>query len=317
VAESLDDGSCRVVAGTESNQGICVAACLRDRDCNGGSGFECVKGICVAILNDGDAKDGSAGVDYGLVFPNFDWGLTEYRDSSIEEDADIPSISTDAELGGDSASERDARSDQENSLGLGDNGIFPQCPCTVDAQEGTRAPKYEEFPDNAYGGPEFESIFLWEIGRNRCEDGVEYFFSESDAALALMDDAAASFQGLEELCLYFASCEIGCSRDDDCPGVDSGSAVARCSDSQECYLQCDDQKSCPDGMMCVSGVDRSMCLWPQDAIKPGCPAFCELEPIPRECPNFCASQLMACNPEGEPHCCEGLICAAEGYCVQQ
>lgn len=314
VAESLDNGSCRVVANIESDRGICVAGCLMDSDCDKGSGFECIQGICVAILNDAESSDGSNQVDYGLIFPQFDAATAESRDGSMPQDADLSAVDPDAELNVSGVVEGDADTGQAVPIEFASDDIFPQCPCTVDVEAGTRAPKSGEVPDNAYGGPGFDRS----AGRDPCNGyGLNSFLDPLGPGSMLFDTDPLSYEGLEELCLSFMICAINCSSDDGCPPGGSGSAVARCSVSNQCYLDCDSQRVCPDGMMCISGGDASICLWPQDQTTQGCPAFCEQTPIPRECPNFCASQLMACNPEKGVDCCDGLICLSEGYCVQE
>jgi hypothetical protein len=321
VAEPLDNGSCRVILSTASSQGVCVARCQTDSDCNGGSGFDCVKGVCVAIIEETPLSDGGIEVSHGLVFPEDNPG-TEAIEGGLSTDTvsrDANDNSSDTPLDSSVETDSSISSLTEDNIVQEITGIngpygFPQCPCSVDVEMGTRAPKFEDVPRNPYGRPEFTTIYGDPCNGYGFRSFMGRFF-DYELARGYTDESV--YQGLEELCLSFNFCYIDCDNDDTCPNVDSGSAVPRCSASGVCILYCDSERSCPDGMMCVSGIDGSVCLWPEDRIEPGCPAFCEQNPLPRECSNFCAALLMACDPDKEIYCCEGLSCSTEGYCVQE
>lgn len=318
VAETLDNGSCRVVSGTTASQGVCVARCEIDSDCNDSPDFECERGICVAVIKETPKGDGSFETKRGLVFEEDDVTVTETEAGTVPEDtvsasADGNIIDENTVTDGSVDSVGDENVDFEVRRVAEMQFPFPQCPCTVDAAEGIRAPKYGDVPSNSYGSPEVLEARERACGTNSLTSLGGIF----DMRYAFGSYDESDYQGLEDRCLFFIVCTIHCTDDAACPSVDSGSAIPVCSNLGDCRLACGSNRPCPDGMTCVSGTDGSVCLWPQDSIEQGCPAFCEQDPIPRECPNFCAPLLVACDPEKGMNCCEGLLCSSEGYCVEE
>lgn len=137
----------------------------------------------------------------------------------------------------------------------------------------------------------------------------------------------SSPEGAENGCIFYALCDVGCDRDSDCDDGGSGNATPRCNPDASisfppeyagsCELICDSDTVCPEGMACVSDVDKTICMWPSDVAQPGCPAWCELDPLPRGCPGWCAVAGVGCDPEAEGYCCDGLVCGSEGWCVEE
>jgi len=301
-----------VVAEGESDQGICVARCDTDSDCDDGEDFECVSGICVAVKENPSEVEGGenrAIITFPVSDVGEDAGRSVVGDDAQSIDIDGSTEQSDALSGepnrADSSSDQlvDAQDTQPVALGPATKDVVPTCPCTPDIPEDFRAPKADEFPANAYRQPCGENI------------GVRNFGSY--IGWQLFDATKQQYEGLIDLCVSFESCILDCEADSDCPEGGSGTAVARCSTSLFCYLDCDSQRTCPDGMTCIAGVDGASCFWARDEAVPGCPAFCEQEPMPRECQEFCASLYVACDPEKGVDCCEGLVCSEERYCVQE
>ncbi len=180
-------------------------------------------------------------------------------------------------------------------------------------QPGERAPAPGEVPSNVYGGP----AVPW----GPYEPG---FPSECDDT----GGAGWAISGPEvNPCIAYNLCVVQCNVDSDCDDGGSGDAIPTCnlkgvrvwpSDfSGSCELACDDETVCPDGMACVHDYDRSLCLWPADIAHPECPAWCELDPLPKGCPGWCAVAGVGCDPDAEGYCCEGLVCGSEGWCIQE
>ncbi len=315
----LEDGSCFLEAqtGSDSDLAICVARCDTPENCGDEADFDCVQGICLSKEGTRTSDDGSVAVplDFASDAPD------ALSDAAPTDPMDTSDASTqpDSHVADDGATDTSAavRTDASGSISNGDaaQGIslelnlgpplpspFLTCPCTSDMPAGARAPQLGEVPPNAYGGPTRPQSD--DHGPPNCA-GIagSWYVDES---------------GEDNLCVSFFLCPNSCEHDDDCPHVDSGTAVARCIvGANYCYLDCAAGRTCPDGMSCWQGVDGASCVWPRDNVTVNCPAYCEQQPIPRDCPNWCASVLVACDPERDVNCCEGLICSEEKYCVQE
>ena len=162
----------------------------------------------------------------------------------------------------------------------------PMCPCTSDI-EPEDVPKPGEVERNAYGRPRPPgepkgSPLEGGAWLPQCEDPTTIEFPWWFVA--------------ETECIRYSICPLPCSVDSDCPGADTGDGQPRCGTTGHCFLDCRDGRACPDGMACVSGSDGSACYWPETVLAPQCDAYCQTDPRPRECPNWCASTLVACNP---------------------
>ena len=65
----------------------------------------------------------------------------------------------------------------------------------------------------------------------------------------------------------FTVCTAPCMFDADCPVPGSGDAMPVCAgvDGNECLLDCQDGRTCPDGMSCenifAGGTDFFRCVW--------------------------------------------------------
>lgn len=166
-------------------------------------------------------------------------------------------------------------------------------------EPGERAPASGEAPSNDYGEPtEPWGPYDWGFPEN-CNGGMSIDGFESNP------------------CVAYSTCSISCNRDSDCNNGGSGDAIPNCSIDSTCVLLCDDDTFCPDGMVCVFGFFADdICMWPSDIAKPDCPAWCELDPPPKGCPDRCAVAGVGCDPQEPDYCCEGLFCAPEGWCVE-
>lgn len=301
--------------------GICVPACNRSEDC-GAATLQCVLGVCVpreALTPDGPVamlpvKDGQASF------------TPQARDAGTRGDAggvtDAGSLSaagSSPDAGATTAPDARAATDAapSNSDGLLTHGTTtedgttfpnpkPVCPCSSDFDASTSAPQLGEVPKNAYGGP-LPAITPTPLAL------AQGSLLECAESFALGDPYPQTFKVSNE-CVRFASCPVSCQEDVDCPAGGSGAAVPRCAGTKMCYLDCRQGRSCPDGMACISGTDGAACYWPQDIYQPGCPGYCNAQPPPRECPNWCAEVLVACDLSKGVKCCQGLTCTAGGYC---
>jgi hypothetical protein len=258
-----------------SASGVCLPGCGADADCNS-RGLECVAGVCLPLV-------------------------AEERDAGGADMGRKPGA---------------PRADGGESLGAGGAASGSGLDATAGraSTDGALPPlrgSPSDAPSNAYGGPvAFDSGF---IGAD-C-GGISYW----------RDDVP---------CLYFNYCLPSCEKDADCPAPESGTAVPTCRmlDSTDvsppgaspgaiaCALSCEHGEQCPIGMVCdaeTNGVASGFhkCVWTQDSIEKGCPAHCRLDPIPRDCANFCAAVGVACDPTKGVSCCSGLECGAEHFCV--
>lgn len=172
-------------------------------------------------------------------------------------------------------------------------------------QPGERAPAPGEVPGNIYGGPSVpQGPYDWGFP-SEC-DNTGGFGTLSPQR--------------ENQCVAYSLCSINCVEDSDCDDGGSGDAIPTCRSnlfSGYCELICDDNTTCPDGMVCIYDVDSSTCMWPTDIAQPGCPAWCELDPLPKDCPGWCAVAGVGCDPDVQEYCCKGLVCGSEGWCIEE
>jgi hypothetical protein len=82
-----------------------------------------------------------------------------------------------------------------------------------------------------------------------------------------------------------------------------------------CELACDPSTTCPLGMTCLYYDGVGACRWPVEVAIPGCPTWCDVDPLPRDCPGWCAIEGVGCNPADTGYCCEGLVCGPDAYCI--
>lgn len=327
-AEPIDDGSCRVSAYQQSISGICVARCETNADCNRGSGFECISGVCVAIQQE-LLDDGSIRETPRIILPLRDASLIDDSDASAIKDSE--SVDRDSRSI-DASSRRDASdgsiTDTSVDSTLREDGLplapvlssgLPQCPCSTSMLE-ARAPDPEDAPENFYGS---SSIGAAEMisGGYVIGGSIPSFYLDPGPDATELERQVAN-------CLFFGIKTIECRSDSDCPSGGSGTAVPRCTfnplvtsgygnSSRVCYLDCSSDRSCPTAMACVSGTDGASCAWPMNKNLAGCPSYCDREPVPHGCPNWCAALYVACDPDAGVSCCQGLVCSSEGYCVQE
>lgn len=172
-------------------------------------------------------------------------------------------------------------------------------------EPGERAPAPGEVSGNVYGGPTVP-FGPYTAG----------FPSECDntGGMAMMSPEGGN------QCIAYNLCSIACVEDSDCDDGGSGNSIPTCRPSLfsgNCELICDENTTCPDGMVCIDDVERNMCMWPADIAQPGCPAWCELDPLPKDCPGWCAVAGVGCDPDVPDYCCEGLVCGSEGWCVEE
>ena len=85
-----------------------------------------------------------------------------------------------------------------------------------------------------------------------------------------------------------------------------------------CVLVCEGRATCPTGMYCDEEASWEpfvpTCGWLVDSTSRGCPAYCKLDPVPRDCPNWCAAIGVACDSSKHIDCCAGLTCGAQHFC---
>lgn len=255
--------------------GLCLPSCDSDTDCGDSGRLVCTAGICVL----GEPRDaGPRGVDS--------------RDSSS--------------AGG--APARDAATETTS------NGGTP----VVAHDSGYHVPAVGEAPSNPYGGP---------VDINLGFEGMCGLFNYAS-------------WGHPNSCIGFGYCTPFCV-DTECPRPDTGNAPPvcftstctvesdgslRCTEQHGvgtkypggyCYLRCGNGEICPTGMVCVNSSspdDPYKCAWAADDITSGCPRHCDLVPTPRDCPNWCGSIGIACDPDKGVNCCNGLTCGAGKFC---
>lgn len=97
--------------------------------------------------------------------------------------------------------------------------------------------------------------------QNRCREQVP------GSVVGLGRIAWSSVDGSpDEEPLQFCLCTDECETDSDCPAGDTGNAEAACitrETQKHCFLTCDNDETCPDGMICTQGHDleQRVCAW--------------------------------------------------------
>jgi hypothetical protein len=331
-ASELSATSCRLGFEEPVAAGICTRACSSHADCGpgGGSAVYCIEGVCLpgaaatprgsiasvataatdaAPIDAGRAGEGGAGGGSGAS-GNGAAGESGASGSSAASGSGAAGEHGEAGAGG-VAPTGDGQLGGGKTISHAESGTVldvpypePQCPCQSDLPEGAAAPSPGDAPANAYGNPSppaepsespLDARSIWlrcAVGTN---SGSYWFVADTE-------------------CVRYENCNHACQSDADCPAGGSGSARPRCSTMGYCFLDCREEQTCPDGMSCVSGVDGAACYWARDVLDPECPAYCRQRPAPRECENWCADLLVACNADAGATCCEGLTCTEGGYC---
>jgi hypothetical protein len=284
---------------------VCDVGCKSDSDCKAlGKGFTCQSGFCredTAPKADSSIKD--------------DAGPTE-KESAVDDGG------VDASSG-----EKDAISILPEFTANEDAGNYEE---VIDASftgglaSGDRAPKPGEASPNAYGEP---------IEPHVISVHYPHFDPASYAGLSSLPDEKYAEEEIEnkcgeqsvgywsidpsesQPCAAYYLCIHDCEADTDCDDGGSGNALPVCDIDGSCTLYCDEQRICPEGMVCITEANRGLCYWPIEIIAPGCPAWCELDPAPQGCPGGCAAEGVGCRNE-EGYCCDGLVCGPDGYCIE-
>ncbi len=310
------------------DESVCDVGCKSDSDCKAlGRGFTCQSGFCresgtpeAGSFEKVDAGQGEAEVvvddlsevaslaftEQGVVLPRL--SQTEFWDIDDPEPVNLPVI-------------------------LG--GLAP----------GERAPKPGEAQPNAYGEPGGPLVVTVRYSgfRGSGESSLTYPYDWLDeyADLANHEECESSnyewINGAKRgLCVSYYACRPDCEFDTECDGGGSGNAepvcdlVTECDESAEpgcvryggCELRCNQERTCPEGMACVTwsgfggGSSISRGYWPRDVLTPQCPAWCEQDPLPQGCSGSCASKGLSCGEQADD-CCDGLVCGAEGFCVEE
>ncbi len=314
-ATAVSAGGCRIGFGGPT-QGICVPGCDRSDDC--GEALQCVSGVCVpreAVTPGGKVEDLPV-VDGQATIPTQPptAGASAAGDGAGSGAGQGGRASSSGAAGTAGASNAGSGSTDGGRLTRGtidDSGYEhpqpkPQCPCTSDLGDDDIAPRVGEVDGNAYGLPAPPLLPT----------------PVASAQMSPLECPMGGFIGglwpvqfpLESDCTLYAMCPNSCTGDPDCPAGGSGSALPRCAGTGICYLDCGSERSCPDGMACVRGTDGAACYWPRDVLVPGCKGYCESRPRPRDCDNWCADRLVACDEPKDVSCCEGLVCTQEGFC---
>lgn len=335
VTELLEDG-CRI-GFSGAVQGICVPACESTVDCP--DSMQCVSGACVprvAITPDGPVS--GLPVDGGQASIRIP--ATENTAGTLADDEPLDAGAPDTGVLSDTTDRLDAQSPDSGQgyvfpelLPWFDTGITPDTPPQLNPEydagkdafiggvpPGERAPVLGEVPGNVYGGPTVPwGPYSWGFLEGECN-------KSGGGTLPMVSPEGGN------ACISYDVCRIDCSQDSDCNDGGSGNAIPRCNQNPSsssvsswysgvCLLICDSDTICPDGMACVrnyyAGDSTNICMWPLDIAEPGCPAWCELDPLPKGCPGWCAVAGVGCEPEAEGYCCEGLVCGSEGWCVEE
>lgn len=287
------------------DESVCDVECKSDTECKAsGKDFSCRSGFCresaIGEPDNATTRDaGSRRRDSSVISFTLD-SSTDVEEVEltlpdlVEDDASYPFVLLEPTISG---------------------GLAP----------GERAPKPGEVPANVYGGPQepyvisvnyphFDSTQSFEPAWNQPEYREKNPPPESRCDNG-WGSADVGYLNLHPCVIYYL-CSQPCERDSDCDDGGSGNAVPVCTDPY-CDLLCDQGRSCPDGMVCLTVDDRASCFWPIDAIVPGCPAWCDLQPTPQGCPGWCAQEGVGC-PEGdEDYCCQGLVCGPDGFCIEE
>ncbi len=338
----LSTTSCRLGFDEPVAGGICTRGCSRDADCGpgGGSAAYCIEGICLpgaartprgSVATVATGGTGAAQLDAGSAGTASGAGGSSAASGSGAGSGGAGSGgagSGGAGSGGASSGGADGGNVMVNDAGVvltgegqlgggkplafpGSDEPFevpypqPMCPCQSDLPEGAAAPSPGDAPPNPYGRPQPPA----EPSDSPLESGTSWL-----QCLSFGGDHGSFWFVVETDCVRYDNCFHVCKSDADCPSGGSGSARQRCSTMGYCFLDCREDRTCPDGMSCVTGTDGAACYWAQDVLGPECPAYCRQRPAPRECENWCADLLVACNPDEGVTCCEGLICTEGGYC---
>lgn len=310
-ASDLSATSCRLGFSEPASFGICSQVCDSHADCgtHGGTAAYCIEGVClpagaatprgsIATLaaeasSDGAALDASSPLDPATV------GSGAAGEGAGGADAGATGAIGDGQLQG-------ALVKDSSGAVMSIVSPQPRCPCESDWPSDVAAPARGEVDSNPYGNPlppdeptgsQLERMAYWlDCGTTgTTEDEPWWFVAESE-------------------CVRYANCNVPCEQDADCPSGGSGTASPRCATTGYCFLDCRAERACPEGMACVTGTDGAACYWPQDVLSPACPAHCRQRPPPRECENWCADLLVACDSVAGVFCCEGLVCTSGGYC---
>lgn len=316
------------------DESVCDVGCKSDSDCKAlGRGVTCQSGFCresgtpeAGSFEKADAGQGEADVVVD--------DLSEVASLAFTEQGVVLPQFTRVEP----SRQMDASNPEPEPLKVILGGLAPT----------ERAPKPGEAQPNAYGEPGGPLVVgVRYLGfRDSGEFGLTYPYDYLDeyADLAKHQECESSnyewINGAKRgLCVSYYACRPDCVFDADCDGGGSGNAepvcdiYTECDESAEpgcvrhggCELRCNQETTCPEGMACVTwsgftgeagGGSISRCYWPRDVLTPECPAWCEQDPLPQGCSGSCASKGLSCG-EQAGDCCDGLVCGAEGFCVEE
>jgi hypothetical protein len=280
VAPALLENARKCRPSDPIEESVCDVGCKSDSECKAlGRDFRCQKGFC---------REGTViGADSSLP----DQGVPAESETAI----DIP----------------DTISGEDREVTTAEDAVL-----FGGLALGERAPAIGDVPWNAYGGPVEPVSMEVHYPRFYGTYPVIENLSLCDGTTSL---GTLTLEDLErQPCVMYFLCENYCLNDISgtvCDDGGSGNATPVCN-QDTCELICDDQRTCPDGMVCVTDDSGSKCWWPLDIAAPDCPAWCETDPLPRDCPDWCASKGVECGADYGV-CCEGLTCGSGGLCVEE
>jgi hypothetical protein len=289
--------------------GICTTGCSSSDDCTGSPApAACIEvtsaadggrcrlsknappGLCLPTCTAGASCPGSGSLECtaGVCMPRLAGAIDGGGGPSGTAGNDAGAGGGDRSNGGASGREAGTASASGNGGHQGDAGPL-------------RAPRPGEAQQNPYGKP---------IGVN------EDFNPDNGCS----PSSSVGWDSTDTACLVYWYCELKCTHDEDCPSGGSGDAPPVCDTYYNaCALSCADGERCPPGMVCRTQQPFPVfatpkCYWEADSTVRGCPAHCLLDPIPHDCPNYCAILGVACDPTKGVECCSGLTCGSGRFC---
>lgn len=289
---------CDSGGNSSDGQSSWLRACARDGDCAAPSTCEC--GVCTISCSAGNDCTGlpkpSACIE---VSAEANGGRCRLG-SAARVGLCLPACNIDADCGPSNVLRCAAGACVVRNESVRDAASFGDASTGFDGAP--RAPRPGEAPPNAYGGPVDINLGVDRL----CPLGTHLMRPSGQA------------------CLLFVYCAPDCPDGGECPSVSTGTARPLCEPlGGYCALFCTNGETCPTGMVCMNPSTGAsiggkpyerVCAWVADDTSVGCPAHCKLDPIPRDCPNWCAAIGVACDPTKGVECCAGLSCGTGKFC---